>query len=285
MQSAPMSFLTSILTAVLARYMLAELSSRTRHLIEAHPIYEPASLASNNNRTASRQPHDYVTSDSEFDRVLLRLQDLAYHTDNPSQSQPNTTPSELQTSRVDSRANNPASARDLATIFEMRGGPQSEWVRRVYGHYGEIKPTTTTTTIRPVAYVAPASGRFSLDDYLPDDMSAEDIMSMIERRERADQSSSSPVRNESGERSDEDECPICLDAGNSRDCIRLDCNHKFHRSCLERWYRESRSYLCPICRRGMRLNGVAFETTLSSSRPSSYSSTLQPREPNVIRDY
>ena len=47
-----------------------------------------------------------------------------------------------------------------------------------------------------------------------------------------------------------DECGICLeDKINDDDKYTLQCKHKFHKSCLNRWcWRNSSSCTCPICR-------------------------------------
>lgn len=242
-----MCILVSILVLLLASCVPTTNLSQTRYLIQ--PAQARPLGASGLNEGGNNFARDFVTSNSEFDRILLRLQDMAYNgiqTESASQS---------AESRAHLDETLPANipvgdATDAPTI------PQSDWIRMIYGYFDEIRPTTTTTsttTIRPaVAMRVPsASGRFSFGDYLPDDMSVDDIMSMIERQD------ASPA----GDESAESECPICLEA-DVTESVKLDCNHSYHRGCLERWYRESRSYRCPVCRRPMKISGTPYETTL-----------------------
>jgi len=42
------------------------------------------------------------------------------------------------------------------------------------------------------------------------------------------------------------ECAICLDYINENNYIyKLDCNHKYHKKCLNRWIKEKQK--CPLC--------------------------------------
>lgn len=44
-----------------------------------------------------------------------------------------------------------------------------------------------------------------------------------------------------------EDCPICLDELN--ECIMLDCGHKFHTECMNKWLEEqSPEATCPLCR-------------------------------------
>ena len=46
---------------------------------------------------------------------------------------------------------------------------------------------------------------------------------------------------------DEDLCPICLDTIDSnKDSITLKCNHKYHKKCINRWFKQKQ--ICPYCR-------------------------------------
>lgn len=46
-----------------------------------------------------------------------------------------------------------------------------------------------------------------------------------------------------------EECPICLSEFKLRERIRsLDCNHEFHKKCIDKWLLEGNS-CCPICRK------------------------------------
>lgn len=49
------------------------------------------------------------------------------------------------------------------------------------------------------------------------------------------------------------ECIICLDEiTNKNECIQLECNHIFHKSCIEQW--TQRQCNCPICRKNIYVN-------------------------------
>lgn len=44
-------------------------------------------------------------------------------------------------------------------------------------------------------------------------------------------------------------CSICLsEYAEGDECRELQCKHRFHRICLEKWLQESRPATCPICR-------------------------------------
>jgi hypothetical protein len=45
-----------------------------------------------------------------------------------------------------------------------------------------------------------------------------------------------------------DVCPCCFEPMNANDSGELRCNHAFHTKCLEKWFRTSRQYSCPMCR-------------------------------------
>ena len=47
-----------------------------------------------------------------------------------------------------------------------------------------------------------------------------------------------------------DECPICYDEMNESNTIKTDCNHKYHKDCLNAWTEKHNS--CPICRKKIR---------------------------------
>ena len=42
-------------------------------------------------------------------------------------------------------------------------------------------------------------------------------------------------------------CPVCMGEINKNDLTELDCGHKYHSGCLERWLH--RSSTCPTCRK------------------------------------
>ena len=45
---------------------------------------------------------------------------------------------------------------------------------------------------------------------------------------------------------EKDMCPICL--GDMIECIKTECNHKFHQDCLMTWIRTGNNrYKCPLC--------------------------------------
>tara|TARA_E500000178_G_scaffold320819_1_gene344223 strand:- start:327 stop:647 length:321 start_codon:yes stop_codon:yes gene_type:complete len=43
------------------------------------------------------------------------------------------------------------------------------------------------------------------------------------------------------------ECSICLDS-DENEKIKLECDHSFHKNCLEEWYIKSKNKNCPVCR-------------------------------------
>lgn len=94
------------------------------------------------------------------------------------------------------------------------------WKETVIGHYlpGEGRPN-----------------RFNRCDFVPDDMSEQDIVDLIN--------------------SDEPECPICR-LNTNETMVKLDCGHEFHRACLFRWYTgdEPNHNRCPVCRKYMSIN-------------------------------
>ncbi|XP_017878195.1 RING-H2 finger protein ATL63-like isoform X3 [Ceratina calcarata] len=49
---------------------------------------------------------------------------------------------------------------------------------------------------------------------------------------------------------DTEECPICLSLLNQHTYAMKSCIHRFHRSCIEQWQRETLGpqALCPVCR-------------------------------------
>lgn len=45
----------------------------------------------------------------------------------------------------------------------------------------------------------------------------------------------------------DEDCPICMDELN--ECIMLDCGHKFHTECMNKWLEEQApAATCPMCR-------------------------------------
>jgi len=47
----------------------------------------------------------------------------------------------------------------------------------------------------------------------------------------------------------EEVCPICLENFKENEFYRnLDCNHMFHKKCIDRWFRKDHSD-CPMCRK------------------------------------
>ena len=45
----------------------------------------------------------------------------------------------------------------------------------------------------------------------------------------------------------EQECSICLDDMFNTDTIALECNHRFHKKCINDWFKEKHD--CPQCRK------------------------------------
>lgn len=47
-----------------------------------------------------------------------------------------------------------------------------------------------------------------------------------------------------------EECTICLNEFKQRERIRkLDCEHEFHKKCIDKWLLEGGNHCCPICRK------------------------------------
>lgn len=47
-----------------------------------------------------------------------------------------------------------------------------------------------------------------------------------------------------------DECAICLlEYKECEICLHLNCEHVFHKSCIEQWINSSNDSRCPLCRR------------------------------------
>ena len=44
------------------------------------------------------------------------------------------------------------------------------------------------------------------------------------------------------------ECPICMDSMTPRTSRTINCNHIFHKKCLEKWKNQNK-LTCPVCRR------------------------------------
>ena len=45
-----------------------------------------------------------------------------------------------------------------------------------------------------------------------------------------------------------DNCIICYDDFNDKECIILDCKHKFHLSCIDKWFLNYDKNFCPLCK-------------------------------------
>lgn len=77
--------------------------------------------------------------------------------------------------------------------------------------------------------------------------------------------SASPASNNPNDDTNTDhskECVVCYEAFQVRSGWRLECGHKFHKSCLTEWARLQRQLglSCPMCRRDIRLeNGENFQ--------------------------
>lgn len=50
---------------------------------------------------------------------------------------------------------------------------------------------------------------------------------------------------------DDDKCTICLERHDSSSIV-LECEHKFHKKCIEKWaserHRSFRTIICPLCK-------------------------------------
>jgi len=58
-------------------------------------------------------------------------------------------------------------------------------------------------------------------------------------------------QNEEVDNSDQDVCPICLDAIGENEMEVLDCAHEYHKSCISQWMEHNR--VCPECRAYIKL--------------------------------
>ena len=43
-----------------------------------------------------------------------------------------------------------------------------------------------------------------------------------------------------------EDCSICMEVLNA--CVMLPCGHKFHNECVSKWFEESATPTCPLCR-------------------------------------
>lgn len=65
-----------------------------------------------------------------------------------------------------------------------------------------------------------------------------------------------------------EECSICLNSiirRSQRNARTLDCGHKFHTSCIERWKRQG-NYTCPVCRSVFDLPQYSVTVIVESRR-------------------
>ena len=46
----------------------------------------------------------------------------------------------------------------------------------------------------------------------------------------------------------DDICPICIEDFGKETIVKLDCNHIYHKSCLEMWIINNNNDDCPYCR-------------------------------------
>ena len=50
-----------------------------------------------------------------------------------------------------------------------------------------------------------------------------------------------------------DICPICIENFEKETIVRLDCNHVYHKDCLEMWIINNNNDECPYCRKIIEL--------------------------------
>lgn len=46
-------------------------------------------------------------------------------------------------------------------------------------------------------------------------------------------------------------CAICLESDTDREWIQLECSDRYHRECIQQWFRDKWITTCPICLRGV----------------------------------
>tara|TARA_Y100000591_G_C21851812_1_gene712201 strand:- start:2796 stop:3206 length:411 start_codon:yes stop_codon:yes gene_type:complete len=59
------------------------------------------------------------------------------------------------------------------------------------------------------------------------------------------------------------ECPICYEEMDESNSIITDCNHKYHKDCLQTWAKDHNS--CPICRKKLIDSYIIDEGTFFES--------------------
>lgn len=144
-----------------------------------------------------------------------------------------------------------------STIRQMLRGVISESLRGAHG----------TNVLSSRYYNSPPLGGYIVDEeeeYIladNDDISSSVILEMVTRfgspetdlfmkNLRRDQiKSMGKCKKVKAENVFEEVCPICLENFKENEFYRnLDCNHMFHKKCIDRWFRKDHSD-CPMCRK------------------------------------
>lgn len=135
-------------------------------------------------------------------------------------------------------------------------GPNRTWIDHVKRYY---LPHNTST---PWKRGSSSKGKFNPGDFVPDNVSDEDIWEVIQ------------------DDNNEPDCMICLSSNSSMELVNLDCGHKFCHTCLKEWYFSGRSNgsRCPLCRRYMSVNGSYISSEFFGSEGVN-TSTSEPVTP------
>ncbi len=44
------------------------------------------------------------------------------------------------------------------------------------------------------------------------------------------------------------DCPICMLSIKNMDARKMECNHVFHKNCIDKWLIQYKKVYCPVCR-------------------------------------
>jgi hypothetical protein len=61
------------------------------------------------------------------------------------------------------------------------------------------------------------------------------------------------------------ECSICLDACTQESSRTLECQHEFHKACIDAWIRKSNH--CPLCKRSVDVSTMDIEQANTANPP------------------
>lgn len=87
----------------------------------------------------------------------------------------------------------------------------------------------------------------------------------VESKESS-QVSSQQATNNGALRDEDNNCNICFDRIVEQDqAVLLNCTHRYHKSCIDRWFQVGRRTRCPVCRQqpewiAFNFNGPSYDT-------------------------